>query len=187
MKGCIFMKRAPFAIFLLMVLLLSACEQRQDFSETDAQEPDDSAVQFSEEKHFSFERTTFYYDGQSYDVTSRVEAINSILSVVPVGEKIAIECHVGPKNGVYLIFDTVSKSFEADILGNHLIWYHDDITTAVYSFWSDIYSYDGDMIKSYDLAEDEFIYDLIFSDDYAQLIVTIVCGNGKEQIDIIDL
>lgn len=84
-------------------------------------------------------------------------------------------------------FDTVSKSFKADIRGNHLIWYHDDITTAVYSFWSDVYSYDGSLIQSYDLAENEFIYDLAFSEENTQLTVTIVCDDGMEKNDRIDL
>lgn len=144
-------------------------------------------AQSSKPTDFSFKGTTFYYGEYGYDVTSRVEAINSILSTVPVGEKIVIECHVGPKNGVYCIFDTVSKSFEADLKGNHLIWYNDDITTAIYSFWSDVYTYDGSIIKSYDLAENEFIYDLAFSDNNTKLNVTIVCDDGTERMDIIDL
>ena len=136
---------------------------------------------------FSFEGTTFHYGEHDYDVTSRTEAINSILSAVPVGEKIVVECHAGPKNEVYCIFDTVRKSFVADLQGNHLIWYNDDITTAVYSFWSDIYTYDGSIIKSYDLAENEFIYDLAFSDDNTKLIVTITCDDGTERTDIVHL
>ena len=136
---------------------------------------------------FSFERTIFHYGEHDYDVTSRSEAINSILSAVPVGEKIVVECHVGPKNEVYCIFDTVSKSFVGDLTGNHLIWYDNDITTAIYSFWSDIYTYDGSIIKSYDLAENESIYDLAFSDHNTKLIVTITCDDGTERTDIIDL
>ena len=181
------MKRVLLPLLFLIMFLLPACEQQQDFSEIDDQELSNNVTQSFEEKDFSFEGTTFYYGGQSYDVTSRVEAINSILSAVPVGDKIVIECHVGPKNEVYCVFDTIDRSFEADIFGNHLIWYNDDITTAVYSFWSDIYSYDGNIIKSFDFAEDEFIYDLTFSDENAQLIVTIVCGDGTEEIDMIDL
>ena len=106
---------------------------------------------------------------------------------VPVGEKIVVECHVGPKNEVYCIFDTVSKSFVGDLTGNHLIWYDNDITTAIYSFWSDIYTYDGSIIKSYDLAENESIYDLAFSDHNTKLIVTITCDDGTERTEIIDL
>ena len=142
---------------------------------------------FSNLTDFSFEETTFYYGKHDYDVTSRSKSINSILSAVPVGEKIIVACHAGPKNEIYCIFDTVSKSFVADLKGNHLIWYNDDITTAVYSFWSDIYTYDGSIVKSYDLAENELIYDLALSDNNTKLIVTITCDNGSERTDVISL
>lgn len=181
------MKYTLTVLTLLPVLLLSACGQNKDLQQVEIQAPTDEILQSSELNEFSFEGTIFHYGEQSYDVTSRVAAVNCILSAVPVGEKIVIECHVGPKNGVYCIFDTVSGSFETDISGNHLIWHSDDITTAVYSFWSDVYTYDGEIIKSYDLEGNEFIYDLSYSDDYAKLKVTILCDDGTEKIDIIDL
>lgn len=33
-------------------------------------------------------------------------------------------------------------------MGCNLIWYDDDITTAVYSFWSGVYDYEGNMLAS---------------------------------------
>ena len=180
------MKHTLTVLTLLLVLLLSSCGQNKDLQHEEIKDSSDDILQSSELTEFSFEGTIFHYREQSYDVTSRVEAINSILSAVPVGEKIVIECHVGPKNGVYCIFNTVSKSFETDIFGNHLIWHSDDITT-VYSFWSDVYTYDGEIIKSYDLAGNAFIYDLTYSDNHSKLNVTILCDDGTEQIDIIDL
>ena len=181
------MKNTLIAGLLLPIFLLSACGQQQALSNTDAQELNNNVTQLSDEKSFAFEGTMFYYDGQSYDVASRVEMANSILSAVPVGKKIVIECHAGPKNGVYCIYDTQSESFEADIFGNHLIWHSDDITTAVYSFWSDVYSYNGNILKSYPLSENEFISDLTFSDDHMKLSVTITSDDGTEQVDMIDL
>ena len=74
-----------------------------------------------------------------------------------------------------------------DLKGTHLIWYNDDITTAIYAFWSDIYTYDGSIIKSYDLTENELIYDLAFSDNNTKLIVTITRDDGTERTEIIDL
>ena len=159
----------------------------KDLLHEESNDSTDNILNSSELTEFSFEGTIFHYGEHSYDVTSRAEAINSILSVIPVGEKIVIECHVGPANGVYCIFNTVSESFETDIFGNHLIWHSDDITTAVYSFWSDVYTYDGEIIKSYDLDGNAFIYDLTYSDDHSKLNVTILCDDGTEEIDIIDL
>jgi len=179
---------------LICLLFLSAC------ASTDSALPEQSDEQSSqhpastEQNHLSdpaelsFEGTTFYYGGDAYDVASCSGAVNSILSAVPVSEKIVIECHVGPKSGAYCIFDTVKKSFEATLTGNHLIWHDDDITTAVYSFGPDIYRYDGSVVKSYDLAENEFIYKLAFSDNHTKLSVTIKCDDGEtERNDVVDL
>lgn len=135
------MKDTLTVLTFLLVLLLSSCGANKDLQHKETKDSSGDISQFPELTEFSFEGTIFHYGEQSYDVTSRVEAINSILSAVPVGDKIVIECHVGPKNGVYCIFNTVSESFETDIYGNHLIWHSDDITTAVYSFWSDVYTY----------------------------------------------
>ena len=124
-------------------------------------------------------------------MTLRSPSINSILSAVPVGDKVVVECHVGPHNGVYCIFDTASETFEKDIVGHDLIWHSDDVTTAVYAFWSEVYTYDGRLIKSYDMDElavgGGMIYEMEFSDDHTKLYVTIVYGDGAELTDIVDL
>jgi len=41
--------------------------------------------------------------------------------------------------------------------------------------------------KSYDLSENEFIYELAYSDNDTKLNVTIVCDDGTKRIDVIDL
>lgn len=181
------MKRTLMVLGLLLVLILSSCGQNKDLQQKEIQHSSDNMLQSSELKEISFECTTFYYGEHSYDITSRVQDVNAILSTVPVGENIVIECHIGPNNGVYCVFNTVSESFEKDIFGHHLIWHSDDITTAVYAFWSDIYTYDGNIIKSYNLAENELIYELAYSDNNTKLNVTIACEDGTKRIDTIEL
>lgn len=144
-------------------------------------------VDAAKSTEFSFEGTVFRYGEQDYDITLRSQSINSILTAVPVGNKIVIECHVGPKNGIYCIFNTVSRSFEKDIEGHNLIWHSDDIATAVYAFWSEIHTYNGSMIKKYNLEENELIYGLEYAESNTKLKVTIVCDDGTERTDIIDL
>lgn len=191
------------ALCLLVVLPLVSCGTEDMNSNTDipvdsgrttvAEEEFEGIVDLSEtgdsaeKTDYSFEGTVFYYGEQTYDVTSRVEAINCIIDAVSVGEKIIVECHVGPKNAVYCIFDTNSQAFENDLVGCNLIWHDNDIKTAVYSYWSDIYKYDGSIIKSYDFAEDEYISNLAFSDDKTKLIVTISTYDGGERSDTIEL
>ena len=165
------MGRIPAAGMLALVLLLSACGQGRDLPPADA----------------SFEGTVFHYGDHDYDMSSRNREVNCILSAVPVGEKIVVICHSGPKNGIYCIFDTENETFDRDITGNHLIWHSDDITTAVYSFWSEVRAYDGSVLKTYNLKKDDCIHDLAFSGDYTELDVTIAYGGGTEETDTIAL
>lgn len=128
----------------------------------------------------------FYEDG-SYDVTLQNRAINRISSVIPAGEKLVVECHVGPQNNIYCIFDTESRSFGEHFTGNNFVWYNDSVETAVYAFGPEIYTYDGRLIKSYEFQENEYIYQMEFSDDHTKLNVEIMYIDGTTQIDIIDL
>lgn len=203
------MKYTILVLVLSLVLILSSCGESQNLQQNEplspsnsqphesANLPDDGLSktlplsndisESSESSEFSFEGCTFYYKGQGYDVSSWAPSITSILSAIPVGEKIVVECHGGPENGIYRIFDTVSETFDEDIVGNHLIWNNDDITTSVYSFWSSVYKYDGSIIKTYDLTEDSFIYDLEYSNDYTKINVRIVHGDGTDETDTISL
>ena len=178
------MRRILIMHMLLLMLLCSACGQEQAVQQGDV--PASPGVSGPAES-WSFEGTVFRYRGQDYDVASRVGGINSIVSAFPVGEKIVVECHVGPKNGVYCIFDTVTNSFETDLFGSNLIFSGNDITTAVYTFWSEIHRYDGTVIKAYDLAESEFIRGLEFFDDHTKLRVWIAGADGTVKTDIIDM
>lgn len=105
--------------------------------------------------------------------------ITAITSCTPVGSYIIVEGHAGPKHSVYSIFNTATESFETDIVGANLIFYGDDINTIVYSFWSDVYAYDGAVIASCELAENEYISKLSFIDNNTQVQVTIEAENGS--------
>ena len=178
------MRRILTMFLLLLMLLCSACGQGQTASQSDVPGSADITVAGN---NYSFDGTVFHYSGRGYDVASRVVGINSIVSAFPVGEKIVVECHVGPKNGVYCIFNTVTNSFDTDLFGSNLIFSGNDVTTAVYTFWSEILRYDGTVIKSYDLAESEFISGQEFFDDGTKLRVWITGADGAVKTDIIDL
>lgn len=176
------MQRVLAAGMLVLVLLLSACGQGRGLPQEGSPVPQASGPAAA-----SFEGTVFRYGDHDYDMSSRIQGVNSILSAVPVGEKIVVECHSGPKNGIFCIFDTKNETFDKDVIGNHLIWYNDDITTAVYSFWSEVFAYDGNVLKTYDLEKDGCIRDLAFSDGHTRLNVTILRGDGAEETDTIAL
>lgn len=165
------MQRILIAGMLVLALLLSSCGQERDLPPAGV----------------SFEGTVFHYGGHDYDMSSRIREVNCILSTVPVGEKIVVTCHSGPRNGIYCIFDPKNETFDQDIIGNHLTWHSDDITTAVYSFWSEVLAYDGSVLKTYALKKDDCIDGLAFSDDHSELYVTILRGGDTEETDTIAL
>ena len=123
--------------------------------------------------------TVFTYDGQSYDLSVRNGAINAVTDWFPVGQYLVFEGHTGPKHNVYCIFDTASQSFAPDLIGANLTFQGDDITTGIYSFWSDVYAYDGTLLASFDLEEGEFISRLEYSGDSTQITAHISSDEGE--------
>lgn len=140
---------------------------------------------------FSVNGSSFYYRVPElglieYDMTEYVTNMDIISSARAVKDKLVLECHTGPKNAVYLIFDTLSRSFEKEIIGTNLTWYGDMLASAVYSFWEGVYNYNGELIKEYELKEDEFIRGLEFSENGRSLIVSIE-GSGRIRQDIVTI
>lgn len=133
------------------------------------------------------QNTVFTYAGQEYDLAERDGNINAITDWTLVGKYLVFEGHTGPQNNIYCIFDTESKSFEPDLAGANLIFHGDDIATGIYSFWSNVYAYDGTLLGSYELEESEFIYELRYSEDASQVEVDIVSDIGDQRTEYIDL
>lgn len=136
---------------------------------------------------FSFEGTVFTYDGENYDMMERCPSATAVMECTPVGDQIVVECHVGPKNGWYSVYDTQSRAFVRDFAGCNLIWKDDDITTAVYNFWADILNYNGDVIATAALNEGDFIYELAFQDGGTRLAVTICSDYGEDSTVLLDI
>lgn len=123
----------------------------------------------------------FTYHGVDYDLAERNQSINALMGQYPVGKYIVVEGHTGPKNIIYCVFDTEAEQFIKDFAGTNLIWRGDDLTTAVYTFWSEIYDYEGRSLGSVELPEDgSFIRKLAFSEDGTGLIATILTSGGDE-------
>lgn len=140
-------------------------------------------------QEFTFSRTKFQYGGKEYDVNDWLgfEATDGINSVTRVGDTYVLQCHVGPQDGLYVMFNPAEPGAAAYVAGTNMIWRDDDLSTAVLSNQSGVYSLiDGELLKSYDLAENEFISDLSFSASAGKLVVTISGDDGK-RTDLIEL
>ena len=127
----------------------------------------------------TLEGVIFKYGDRSYDMSERNQMINAVTSCIPVGKYIIVEGHTGPKHSIYSIFNTETQEFEKDIVGANLTFYNDDINTVVYSFWSDIYTYDGTLIGSCELGENEYIGRLNLSFLYGNTQVVAIARTGE--------
>ena len=67
-------------------------------------------------------------------------------------------------------------------IGTHLVWQYDDLSTAAYVDGSNILSIDGRTLAELDLAENEYVYGLSYSQDGTVLTATIVSSEETERI-----
>ncbi len=114
------------------------------------------------EPEYSWKDRVFTYNGAKYDLADYDTVANAIMDCFQVGDWIVAECHVNPHVSQYLFFSLASGEFEEGITGANLIWQGEDLSTAVYSAWSEIYDYKGHVIGQVQEGE---IFDLSFSDD----------------------
>lgn len=134
------------------------------------------------EEDFSISGTVFSYGGESWDLAEQSPAITSLLGCDAVGQYVVITGHGGPKNAFYFIFDTEIRRFSNAFVGTHLVWQNDDLSTAVYAYGGNILSIDGRTLAELDLAENEYVYDLVYSQDGTVLTVAIVSNEETERI-----
>ena len=131
---------------------------------------------------FSISGTVFSYGDESWDLAEQSPAITSLLNCDAVGQYVVITGHGGLKNALYFIFDTESRSFSNAFIGTHLVWQCDDLSTAAYVDGSNILSIDGRTLAELDLAENEYVYGLSYSQDGTVLTATIVSSEETERI-----
>ena len=131
---------------------------------------------------FSISGTVFSYGDESWDLAEQSPAITSLLNCDAVGQYVVITGRGGPKNALYFIFDTESRSFSNAFIGTHLVWQYDDLSTAAYVDGSNILSIDGRTLAELDLAENEYVYGLSYSQDGTVLTATIVSSEETERI-----
>lgn len=157
-----------------LCLLLTACGA--DSPTAPADPPEEPPVETTGEPASG---VIFTYNGKDYDLQERNPMVNSLMAETPVGGVIVVEGHIGPDAGYYGIFDTETEAFVKDIEGANLSWRDDDISTAAYSIWSEIYGYDGNLLKKLDLSESEYISGLTWKDSQ-RLTVEISSINSEE-------
>ena len=120
------------------------------------------------DQEFSYDGLTFTINGMDYEITDYAAMANAIMDMYAVGDWIVVETHINPHTGAYILYNTLSADVEKTILGANLTWINDDITTAVYSNYSDVYNFKDHLIG---MSEGEEIYDIKYDPDGSQITV----------------
>ncbi|MCR4807274.1 MAG: hypothetical protein K5857_06325 [Lachnospiraceae bacterium] len=132
------------------------------------------------EPEYSYEGTKFKVNGSVYDVQDFAKGANAIMDCTRMGDWIIVDCHVNPHYGIYEFYNLNSGDFEYDIQGTNLTWHGDDLSTAVYSRYNQVFDFWGHMLASVDEGE---IYGLRWIDEEtvgAECWVVDEIGREKE-------
>ncbi|MBO4903094.1 MAG: hypothetical protein J5518_09905 [Lachnospiraceae bacterium] len=111
---------------------------------------------------FSYSGTVFKVDNYEIDMRDHVPLTDQIMNCTQVGNWIIVDCHVNPQFGMYEFYNTLSGDIEYEIQGSLLTWRDDDLSTAVYAVYNQIYDIWGHMIGWVDAGE---VYELAWLDD----------------------
>ncbi len=94
----------------------------------------------------SYSGMTLTYNNSDYDLTEYETLANAIMDVYQVGEWIVVDTHVNPNVGIYFLLNIYTGRIEKNMAGVGLSWENDDLTTAKYSMWDQIYSFKDKII-----------------------------------------
>ena len=91
---------------------------------------------------------------------------------------------LGEKNALYVVFNFVAGTLLKTFPGNNLIWQGDDLSTAVYSYWSDIYALFFTKLAALELASGEEISGPVFAPDGVSIIATVSGKSGERKVTV---
>ena len=115
-------------------------------SETDSPEGPPAAAAAG----ISYEGLLLTVDGHTIDLASYQTLSDLIIDAFPVGDYVVAEGHVNPHISNYFLYNRNSGTVEEILPGANLTWIGDDLTTAVYSSFTEVYDFKGNPIGSTD-------------------------------------
>ncbi len=135
---------------------------------------------------FSYDGTKFIINGRERDIHELAPAATAIMDCIRVGDWIIVDCHVNPHIGIYEFYNINSGDFEYEIEGANLTWHGDDLSTAVYSNYNQVFDFWGHLIGWVDEGE---IYGIELMDEEtvgAKCRIIDEAGREKEFIHEIE-
>ncbi len=128
--------------------------------------------------------TTIYIDRKSWDFAEQYPSLKGFEDIGTAGNYFVAFGSLGEKNDLYVVFNFVAATLLKTFPGNNLIWQGDDLSTAVYSYRSDIYALNGTKLAALDLASGEEISGLAFAPDGVSIIATVSGKSGERKVTV---
>lgn len=128
--------------------------------------------------------TTIYIDRKSWDFAEQYPSLKGFEDIGTAGNYFVAFGSLGEKNDLYVVFNFVAGTLLKTFPGNNLIWQGDDLSTTVYSYWSDIYALNGTKLAALDLASGEEISGLAFAPDGVSIIATVSGKSGERKVTV---
>ena len=128
--------------------------------------------------------TTIYIDRKSWDFAEQYPSLKGFEDIGTAGNYFVALGSLGEKNDLYVVFNFVAGTLLKTFPGNNLIWQGDDLSTAVYSYWSDIYALNGTKLAALELASGEEISGLAFAPDGVSIIATVSGKSGEHKVTV---
>ena len=128
--------------------------------------------------------TTIYIDRKSWDFAEQYPSLKGFEDIGTAGNYFVAFGSLGEKNGLYVVFNFVAGTLLKTFPGNNLIWQGSDLSTAVYSYWSDVYALNGTKLAALELASGEEISGLAFAPDGVSIIATVSGKSGERKVTV---
>lgn len=128
--------------------------------------------------------TTIYIDRKSWDFAEQYPSLKGFEDIGTAGNYFVAFGSLGEKNDLYVVFNFVAGTLLKTFPGNNLIWQGDELSTAVYSYRSDVYALNGTKLAALDLASGEEISGLAFAPDGVSIIATVSGKNGERKVTV---
>ena len=128
--------------------------------------------------------TTIYIDRKSWDFAEQYPSLKGFEDIGTAGNYFVAFGSLGEKNDLYVVFNFMAGTLLKTFPGNNLIWQGDDLSTAVYSYWSDVYALNGTKLAALELASGEEISGLAFAPDGVSIIATVSGKSGERKVTV---
>ena len=132
----------------------------------------------------TLDSTTVSFGKKSWDFAGQYPSLSGFEGSETVGNYLVVTGRLGKKNDLYVVFNAIDGTLLKTFPGNNLIWQGSDLSTAVYSYWPDIYALNGTKLAALELASGEEISGLAFAADGVSIIATVSGKSGERKVTV---